>query len=426
MSEKDSKQTLMPRDDDEQWQKVLRGETEVDPDNSTHREAKEIRQYLLSKEMQEAVQSVPDSRALAIVSPEEARIKYQQASAEIHRRANVGWSRWISYGLIAVFGIMTGLMTFFAAHYFTNKDVDPPSKSANNNRIDTQSFGGNYKIHTNGEAGDMPNLLPIPSGVLMMGCTANWDDIAGGCRDSEYPAHSVNIQAFEIAQHEVTVGQYRLFVDETDYETAAERRGCVIADKQSPSPRWIMDKSANWKSPGYEQEDSHPVVCMARVDAFAYINWLNKKADKQYRLPTEAEWEYAARAGTATPYPWGNKADHNRANFKGTGGIDKWEYTSPVGSFPANDFNLQDMNGNAWEWVSDCWHDNYVSAPSDGSSWDTNCHGNDFITRRGGAWDAPPISIRSSYRSHAGEMDRSQSYGFRVAHDLLLKETELK
>ena len=102
MSEKDSKQTLMPRDDDEQWQKVLRGETEVDPDNSTHREAKEIRQYLLSKEMQEAVQSVPDSRALAIVSPEEAKIKYQQASAEIHRRANVGWSGWVSYGLIAV------------------------------------------------------------------------------------------------------------------------------------------------------------------------------------------------------------------------------------------------------------------------------------------------------------------------------------
>jgi len=419
MSENDSKQTLMPRDDDEQWQKVLRGEIEMNPDNRTHREAKEIRQYLLSTEIQDAVESTPDSHALAIVSPEEAKVKYQYASEEIHRRAKTGLPSWVSYGLIALFGIMAGLTAFFAAHYFTNTNVtNTPAPPVNSNRVDTQNFGDQYNVLKNGQTGGLPNLLPIPSGVLIMGCTANWDDIAGGCRDSEYPAHAVNIKAFEIAQNEVTVSQFGRFVEESNYKTVAEKRGCVIADTKSPSPRWIMDKAANWQSPGFKQEDSHPVVCIARMDALAYISWLNKITGKQYRLPTEAEWEYAARAGTATPYFWGNKADHNRANFKGTGGLDTWENTSPIGMFPANNFNIQDMSGNAWEWVSDCWHDNYVSAPSDGSSWDTNCHGNDFIPRRGGAWDAPPISIRSSYRSHAGEIDRSQSYGFRVAHDI--------
>lgn len=421
MSEKKSNQTLVPRGDDEEWEKVLRGEIEFDESNETHREAKALRQYLLSTEMENALDSHPPSHALNTISMDEAKVRYQQASEAIHRRANGNWKRWINYGLLSLFGVMAGLMAFFAAHYFSDKDETPASAalSSNSNRVDTQNFGDKYKVHRNGKPpADIPNLLPIPSGVLSMGCNNGWDDVAGGCRENEYPSHIVTIQSFEIAQHEVTVQQFKRFIDSSGYQTVAEKRGCVIADPKSPSPRWIMDKTANWQSPGFEQEETHPVVCTAREDALAYIDWLNKKTGGKFRLPTEAEWEYAARSGTATPYSWGNVADHNRANFKGTKGLDTWKYTSPVGRFPANDFSLQDMSGNAWEWVSDCWHDNYVSAPSDNSSWETNCHGNDFIVRRGGAWDAGALNIRSSYRSHAGDTDRSQSYGFRVAHDI--------
>ena len=427
MSENDSKQTLIPRDDNEQWQKVLRGEVEMDEENETHREARELREYILSTEIADAAQSVPPSHALNTITPEEARIEYRRASAEIHKRANTGWHRWLGYGLVSLFGLMAGLIAFFAANYFSDsKDTknERIALSSSGNRVDTQSFGDKYKVYKNGQTpGEYPNMLPVPAGQFTMGCSNGWDDVAGGCRENEYPAHTVTIKSFEIAQHEVTVGQFRRFIEDSGHKTIADDRGCVIADPNSPSPRWIMDKASNWRSPGFEQEDSHPVVCLARTDALAYITWLNKKTGQQYRLPTEAEWEYAARSGSARPYYWGNRADHNQANFKGTNGTDIWEHTSPVGSFPANNFNLQDMLGNAWEWVSDCWHDNYISAPSDGSVWSNNCNGNDFITRRGGAWDASTLNIRSSYRSHAGSTDRSQGYGFRIAHDMVSTTT---
>ena len=424
MSEKDSKQTLISSDDDEEWQKAFRGEVELDPDNETHQEAQQLRQYILSTELEAAERSVPPSDALTIITPEEARVEYRRASAEIHKRANTGWSRWIAYGLVALFGVMAGLVAFFAAHFFSNPAGDKTAISANGSQISTQSFGDQYRIIFDGKPpGNYPNMLPIPAGRFTMGCSIGWDDVVGGCRDNEYPAHKVTIKAFELAQHEVTVGQYRRFADESGYQTVAEaeERGCVIADPKSPAPRWIMDKASSWRSPGFaEQDDTHPAVCLARKDAQAYITWLNQKTKKRYRLPTEAEWEYAARAGTATPYYWGNQADQNLSNFEGVTGGDRWEYTSPVGSFPANNFGLQDMLGNAWEWVSDCWHESYAAAPIDGSSWESNCNGNGFITRRGGAWDALPKSIRSAYRNFAGGTDRSQGYGFRVAHDMAI------
>lgn len=424
MSEKDAKQTLITGDDDKQWQKVFRGEVEMDPENETHQEARELREYILRTELDLAERSVPPSDALTVITPEEASIEYRRASAEIHKRAKTNWSRWVAYGAVALFGIMAGLVAFFAAHYFSTTAKDAVTISANGNQISTQSFGDKYKlIAFGGLPGNYPNMLPIPAGQFTMGCSLGWDDVVGGCRDNEYPAHTVTVKSFELGQNEVTVGQYRRFTDESGYQTVAEEdeRGCVIADPESPTPRWIMDKASNWRSPGFtEQDDTHPAVCLARKDAEAYIAWLNKKTKKQYRLPTEAEWEYAVRAGTATPYYWGSQVDHNLANMMGIKGGDSWKYTSPVGRFPANDFGLQDMLGNAWEWVSDCWHESYAKAPSDGSAWNANCNGNGLITRRGGAWDAQPKSNRSSYRNFAGVVDRSQSYGFRVAHDMAI------
>lgn len=421
MSDKDTKQTLIPRDDDEQWEQVLHGEIPMDPDNETHQEARELKEYLLCTEIEAAERSTPPIKALNTITPEEARVEYRRASAEIHRRANTGWTRWLRYGLVGLFGLMTGLFAFFASHYLLNQQRQSESiaLSPTGTRIHLSQFGDQYQIISGSKGpGDYPNMLPIPGGQFMMGCNLGWDDAAGGCRDNESPAHPVTVKSFELAQHEVTVGQFLRFVEATGYQTKAESRGCVIQDPESLSPRWIMDKSANWRSPGFEQDENHPVVCLSRQDALAYINWLNQAKGSNFRLPTEAEWEYAARGGSATAYPWGNQADHNRANFKGQGGLDTFEYTAAVGQFPANNFNLQDLSGNAWEWVADCWHENYVSAPDDGSEWQEDCASNGFITRRGGAWDGPALNIRPSYRSSAGPTDRSQGYGFRVARDM--------
>lgn len=421
MSNKDTKQTLIPRDDNEQWEKVLHGEIPMDPDNKTHREAREIKEYLLSREIEAVERSTPPMRALNTISPEEARVEYRRASAEIHRRANTGWTRWLRVGLVGLFGLMTGLFAFFASHFFLSQQQQSEriALSPTGTRIDLSQFGKQYQIISGDQGpGDYPNMLPIPGGQFMMGCSDGWDNAAGGCRDNEYPAHPVTVKPFELAQHEVTVGQFLRFVDATGYQTKAESHGCVIQDPESPSPRWIMDKSANWRSPGFEQDENHPVVCLNRPDALAYIKWLNQTKDSNYRLPTEAEWEYAARGGSATAYSWGSQADHNRANFKGQGGLDTFEHTAAVGQFPANDFNLQDMSGNAWEWVADCWHNNYISAPDESSEWREGCASNGLITRRGGAWEGSGLNIRPSYRSSAGLTDRSQSYGFRVARDM--------
>ena len=150
------------------------------------------------------------------------------------------------------------------------------------------------------------------------------------------------------------------------------------------------------------------MVCISWEDANAYINWLNQKTGKYYRLPTEEEWEYAARAGKATAYYWGSIPNRNHANFLGIKDRDKWEFTSPVGSFTGNSFGLYDIAGNAWEWTSSCWRMTY----------DDQCKNKNIYVRRGGGWDNDKKNIRSSYRSRDHKIARSYLYGFRVAHDL--------
>ncbi len=234
----------------------------------------------------------------------------------------------------------------------------------------------------------------------------------------DWPVHRVTVPAFKLGKHEVTVSQFRAFVVATGYRTDAERNaggeeGCNISNADDD---WSWTPGSSWFSPGFVVSDDQPVVCVSWNDAQAFIDWLNGKVGGNYRLPSEAEWEYAARSGTTTKYSWGDDIGQNRARCKGCGVVSHNQRPAPVGSFSANAWGLHDMHGNASEWVQDCWNDNYKGAPKDGSAWKSgNCN---LRTYRGGSWDDEyPSYLRSAYRSWSARSDRSSNIGFRLAQD---------
>lgn len=247
-------------------------------------------------------------------------------------------------------------------------------------------------------------MIAIPGGSFVMGSPK--DEPNHG--DAESPQHRVTVAAFAIGATDVTRGAFAAFVAATGYDT--------------------HDAKCDWRAPKahgvpMNQTDNDPVVCVSWNDAVAYVDWLSKKSGQHYRLPSEAEWEYAARAGSSAARPWGAELTRDKANYGAdpccgafAEGADKWLYTSPVGSFPANRFGLSDVIGDVWQWVADCGHDNYNGAPTDGSIWaggDCSTH-----TVRGGAWFQGPESARSAARAadktdfHIGDI------GFRVAKSL--------
>ena len=264
-----------------------------------------------------------------------------------------------------------------------------------------------------GSAGDViqdcpqcPPMVYIPAGSFRMG------DIQGGGESNEKPVHRVSVGAFLLGQTEVTVGQFRAFVDASGYKTEAEQGdGCYVYENGS----WDKRSNANWRNPGFKQSAEEPVVCLNWNDTQRYIEWLSKKTGERYRLPTEAEWEYAARAGSETKYSWGNGIGNNKANCDGCGS--RWDdsKTAPVASFTANAFGLYDMHGNVWEWTQDCWNSSYQGAPSDGTAWlSGNCSRR---VLRGGSWRVNPGFLRSAnrYRDTSGYR---YVVGFRLSRTL--------
>ena len=243
--------------------------------------------------------------------------------------------------------------------------------------------------------------------------------------DNEGPQHLVEIRRpFGAGIYDITRGEYRTFVRETGRTSAA---ACAVFEDDLEN-----NKTRNWSNPGFPQTERDPVLCVSWVDAQMYINWLNDRVHYPhtsasvagpYRLLSEAEWEYAARAGTTTPYYWGSEATHERANYGQddccgplTRGSDRWRFTSPVGSFTPNAFGLYDMAGNAWQWTEDCYHESYSGAPSEGSPWvHSDCK---FRVLRGGAWDGHPPSFRSARRGWHVPMTGTFHSGFRVAKTL--------
>jgi formylglycine-generating enzyme required for sulfatase activity len=265
-----------------------------------------------------------------------------------------------------------------------------------------------------------PIMVGIPSGTFVMGSPRS----ESGRFDSEGPQHSVAIKAFALGKYDVTSEEFLTFLRETGYQPAACN---PILDM-----KWHSPGHGRAYSPYYGEPLRWPAVCLDWRDAEKYIAWLNVKvriehpatatdlANGPYRLPTEAEWEYAARAGTTTARWWGNDVGIGKANCNGCGS--KWDnrLLADVDSFAPNPFGLYGMLGNAWQWTADCWHPNYVGAPQDGSAWNEKDCGNYVI--RGGSWDNLPIFVRSAARSRSGpgggEYDYSSLTGFRVARDL--------
>lgn len=416
MSNEDIEQTLIPKDDEEQWRKVLHGELAVVDDNDTHIDAAAIRNYLIVRDEAIAVNSVAVTDDLSIISEAEARVVYQEATREIKAR---GENRWLdffkTYGAGALIGGL-GMAVVFLGFVQNPKAPTAPLQLSHPDDLNYSD----YRVMKFDELpGPFPNMLLIPADTFSMGCSKGWDDTSGGCRATEYPPHLVSVKTFEISQHEVTVGQFSKFVESTQYETDAEKeeKGCVHKDVNAKGQPYVMNPKLNWQNPEYEQNQGYPVSCVSWSDAQHYIKWLSAETETVYRLPSEAEWERAARGGQSTAYFWGSVANHSQANYGGVGGKDRWEFASPVGRFPANQLAVQDTAGNLWEWVQDCWHDTYNNAPKDGSAWESECDTSDGKVRRGGAWDAGAAGIRSVIRSPGAERDRSHVYGFRVARD---------
>ena len=227
----------------------------------------------------------------------------------------------------------------------------------------------------------MPEMVTIPAGSFRMGCVSGRN-----CVSDEKPVHSVRIASFELSKYEVTFEEYDAFTDATGRRRADD---------------------GGWG------RGRRPVINVYWDDAVAYTQWLSSQTRETYRLPSEAEWEYAARAGSTTKYSWGNYIGDNRANCDGCGS--RWDdrQTAPVGSFSANRWGLHDMHGNVWERVQDCWNSNYRGAPTDGSAWESgDCS---YRVLRGGSWDLNPWYFRSAYRGGYSTGFRNDDYGFRVA-----------
>jgi formylglycine-generating enzyme required for sulfatase activity len=254
-----------------------------------------------------------------------------------------------------------------------------------------------------------PKMIWIPAGSFVMG------DIQGEGDNDEKPKHKVSIKRFAMSRYEVTVGEFRQFVEAIKYQTEAEKGyGCQVVSK-----RGLLEnkKEANWLNPDFPIKDDQPVVCVSWHDAMAYIEWLSTETGQTYRLPSEAQWEYAARAEKETVFWWRNNIGKNWANCDGcsSNGDKK---IAPVGSFKANPFGLYDTVGNVWEWVADPWHSSYQEAPSDGRVWEEK--GNHCArVIRGGAWNEKPRNIRAAYRHGKGFLEgsfdsRRFNLGFRI------------
>ena len=235
---------------------------------------------------------------------------------------------------------------------------------------------------------ECPRMVTVPAGSFMMGARQGERD----ARSYEYPQHEVTIdQPFAVGIYEVTFAEW---------DACANAGGC----------KGYSPKDEDWGRVRL------PVINVSWEDAQLYVEWLSAETGATYRLLSEAEWEYVARAGTTTKYHFGDEIEDGQANFN-VASFNRKPKTTEVGSFAANGFGLHDVHGNVAEWVQDCWNADYKDAPTDGSAWEKKGDCNKRV-RRGGAWRHESEHLRSAARFGRKDSDREKFLGFRVARDL--------
>jgi formylglycine-generating enzyme required for sulfatase activity len=336
--------------------------------------------------------------------PEEVR---SQQVATLSRRRLLRWLGWGALGLGATVGAGSLLRHQFSERFpelpaggaprdvtlepfaFDVVTVDGQGNISNREQRQARQF-----IETLGD-GVTLEMVSIPGGNFIMGAPEG----EKGSDDTERPQHPVDVPPFFLGKYPVTQAQW----------------AAVAA-----LPKVSRDLERN---PSHFQGADRPVETITWYDAMEFCARLSQLTGTRYRLPSEAEWEYACRAGTTTPFHFGETITAELANYNGSvtyGDEPEGTYrqeTTPVGSFQvANAFGLYDMHGLVWEWCADPWHENYEGAPSDGSVWESEGNDNDNRSRllRGGSWDDDPVSCRSADRNLVSPDDWLDTYGFRV------------
>lgn len=286
---------------------------------------------------------------------------------------------------------------------------------------------------------DCPQMLRMPAGTFMMGAELG-ESKRLGLPDywaiREQPRHEVTVRRpFAMSRYEITRGEFAAFARETGYGPAS---GCW----HFVGSEWLLDESRSWREAGIDQTDGHPVTCVNWHDAQAYVAWLARRTGQRYRLPSEAEWEYAARAGTSTSY-WFGEDVAEICRYVNLGDLDTrdrfgWDKTkikyealedwkgqpcrdgfaamAPVVATAANPFGVHGLLGNANEWVADCWNDTHAGAPTGGEA---RLLGADCGLRvmKGQGWTAIAASVRPAFRLKMNATDRRFTFGFRVVRD---------
>ncbi len=303
-------------------------------------------------------------------------------------------------------------------------------------RIDLATYYGVFKpgqgfTEALANGGRGPEMVVVPHGGFSMGAKEN--EI--GAAESEKPAHYVRFnRGFAMSRHAVSVAEFRRFVQATRYRPRATRRGhSTVYDERSGN--FARRSGVDWQSDyaGRHAADSLPVLHVSVRDAEAYAEWLSLQTGNSYRLPSEAEFEYAVRAGGQGRYPWGNHGVPPARFGNLTGGNDvspsgrHWNNAfvsygdgfwgpAPVGSYTPNAWGLHDLGSNVSEWVSDCWHASYRRAPADGASWfNPGCRSR---VVRGGSWASSPVQARAAWRSPSDSDMTNARVGFRVVRGI--------
>jgi formylglycine-generating enzyme required for sulfatase activity len=250
------------------------------------------------------------------------------------------------------------------------------------------------------DCSECPEMVLVPAGRFMMGSEKD---------NNEKPVHRVTIaKPFAVGKYSVTRAEFAAFINSSGYKI----QGDCLAMSLLSGDQIRVQGNNSWRSPGFEQSDRDPVVCVDWFDAQEYANWLAIKTGKEYRFLTEAEYEYAARAGTTTSYFWGEEIGNNRANCNGCGSQWDGKRTAPVGSFANNGFGLHEVHGNVSSWVEDCYRENYSLPP---------LRGNDVCLKRvlrGGTWRSNPKYIRAASRLGWRAYDKHNYFGIRVARTI--------